>query len=121
MRIFNNTIDGLDGREEEEEGERLTLGFLPDEIKTECKKFLLSRDVENPQRFRLFKSISHLKVKHLSCGAMHVCVVTFEGDVYTWGDNSRGQCGLGKREEGEPIYISYPSKVKMFESVKMSS
>lgn len=87
----------------------------------ECKRFLEAIDIADPQRFTLFKSRSPLKVKHLAWGAMHVCVVTTDGDVYTWGDNSRSQCGLGKREIDQPKYISHPERVKMFESVKMSS
>lgn len=94
------------------------MGFLPDEIKQDCKQFLQSKDVYEPTVFSLFLGISDQRVTHLSCGMNHVCIVTTLGDAYSWGDNSRGQLGLGRTEED---YIGIPSKVKMFEAVKMST
>lgn len=59
-------MDAIEGRNEEEEKERLTLGFLPDEIKADCKMFLHERDVYDPQPYSLFLGISDIRVSHMS-------------------------------------------------------
>jgi alpha-tubulin suppressor-like RCC1 family protein len=94
------------------------LGFLPDDIKSDCKQFLQSRDVVEPMPFSLFLGISDQRVSHVSCGMHHVCVVNRNGEAFTWGSNSRGQLGLGRLDDD---YMTIPSKVKMFETVKMSA
>ncbi|KAL4238144.1 hypothetical protein ACF0H5_002856 [Mactra antiquata] len=40
------------------------------------------------------------KIKHVSCGSFHSCLVTKDGDVYTWGKNLDGQLGNGSRQDG---------------------
>lgn len=34
------------------------------------------------------------------CGSFHSCIVTKDGDVYTWGRNLDGQLGNGTRQDG---------------------
>lgn len=36
-----------------------------------------------------------LDVSQVSVGKNHVCVVTAESTVFTWGDNNKGQLGHG--------------------------
>ncbi|MBZ0121713.1 MAG: hypothetical protein K8H88_32245, partial [Sandaracinaceae bacterium] len=31
----------------------------------------------------------------VSAGSLHTCAVTEDGELYCWGDGSRGQLGLG--------------------------
>ena len=37
------------------------------------------------------------------CGSFHSCIVTKDGDVYTWGRNTDGQLGNGTRQDG--VYL----------------
>ncbi|KAM8750883.1 putative E3 ubiquitin-protein ligase HERC3 isoform 2-T2 [Acanthopagrus schlegelii] len=39
-------------------------------------------------------------VQQVACGSQHSVVLTKDGQVYTWGQDSRGQLGLGKRKLG---------------------
>ncbi|KAJ3675637.1 hypothetical protein LUZ60_004679 [Juncus effusus] len=39
------------------------------------------------------------KVVEISAGYHHSCAVTVDGKLFVWGNNSRGQLGLGKKEE----------------------
>jgi small GTP-binding protein len=48
----------------------------------------------------------------LACGALHAAVVTSHGEVFTWGDNSRGATGLG---EGAPEAVATPTRVSFDE------
>jgi len=48
---------------------------------------------------RLFATLSTKQcVVSLACGALHAAVVTNHGEVFTWGDNTRGATGLGESE-----------------------
>ena len=41
------------------------------------------------------KRLQDQHIVDISCGEKHSCVLTSGGDVYTWGDGSLGQLGLG--------------------------
>lgn len=47
--------------------------------------------------------------KQLAAGAEHVCALTKTGNVYVWGSNADGQCGLSKKEHE----IKYPQELKL--------
>lgn len=48
-------------------------------------------------------------------GSYHVAVVTFAGEVYTWGVGSAGQLGHGVREDCVvPTRVSTPQKHRFF-------
>eukprot|EP00301_Raphidiophrys_heterophryoidea_P004922 c12104_g2_i4.p1 GENE.c12104_g2_i4~~c12104_g2_i4.p1 ORF type:complete len:603 (-),score=121.44 c12104_g2_i4:21-1829(-) len=49
-----------------------------------------------PERNR---SLSSKEVKQLACGEYHSVAVTVKGDVWTWGEGSKGQLGLGIKEK----------------------
>ena len=40
---------------------------------------------------------ANAKWKQLAMGAEHACALTEEGQVYVWGSNEDGQCGLAKK------------------------
>ncbi|XP_071401090.1 probable E3 ubiquitin-protein ligase HERC3 [Centroberyx affinis] len=42
----------------------------------------------------------HIPVSQVACGSQHSVALTKDGQVYTWGQNSRGQLGVGKRKPG---------------------
>ncbi|XP_019960901.2 probable E3 ubiquitin-protein ligase HERC3 [Paralichthys olivaceus] len=48
---------------------------------------------------RLQKELCNIPVRQVACGSQHSVVLTNDGRVYTWGQDSRGQLGLG---EGKP-------------------
>ncbi|KAF7225086.1 putative E3 ubiquitin-protein ligase HERC3 [Nothobranchius furzeri] len=45
-------------------------------------------------------AFSHLTVTQVACGKQHSLAMTKDGQVYTWGLDSRGQLGLGERNSG---------------------
>ncbi|XP_078139122.1 putative E3 ubiquitin-protein ligase HERC3 [Centroberyx gerrardi] len=40
----------------------------------------------------------HIPVSQVACGSQHSVALTKDGQVYTWGQNSRGQLGVGKKK-----------------------
>eukprot|EP00298_Acanthocystis_sp_HF-20_P012413 c19874_g1_i1.p1 GENE.c19874_g1_i1~~c19874_g1_i1.p1 ORF type:complete len:923 (+),score=410.30 c19874_g1_i1:48-2816(+) len=57
-----------------------------------------------PERIRALDS---KEVKQIACGDHHSVALTFTGHVWTWGDGSKGQLGLGKKEKR-----NLPAKVR---------
>ncbi|XP_050388946.2 alsin isoform X1 [Patella vulgata] len=51
-------------------------------------------DEEFYQQPQIIDSLSDKRVVEVACGVSHSGVITDDGDVYCWGDNSRTQCGL---------------------------
>jgi len=49
---------------------------------------------EDPIPYQMFD----LDVVAVSCGRLHVIVLTFDGKIYAWGNNQQGQLGLGDYE-----------------------
>jgi alpha-tubulin suppressor-like RCC1 family protein len=42
---------------------------------------------------------SEMSWKQLSMGAEHSCALTNDGQVYVWGSNEDGQCGLARNDD----------------------
>ncbi|XP_023155082.1 probable E3 ubiquitin-protein ligase HERC4 [Amphiprion ocellaris] len=62
---------------------------------------LLSVDsTQTPLTARPLEAFSNIQVSQVSCGTKHSVVLTRDGWVFTWGQNSRGQLGLGKKSSG---------------------
>ncbi|XP_028264079.1 probable E3 ubiquitin-protein ligase HERC4 [Parambassis ranga] len=49
---------------------------------------------------RALGAFSNIQVCQVACGSQHSVALTKGGQVYTWGKDSRGQLGLGKRKSG---------------------
>ncbi|KAG7215939.1 hypothetical protein INR49_031535, partial [Caranx melampygus] len=47
---------------------------------------------------RPLEALCSIPVFQVACGRQHSVVLTKDGQVYTWGQDSRGQLGLGKRK-----------------------
>ncbi|XP_028264081.1 probable E3 ubiquitin-protein ligase HERC3 isoform X2 [Parambassis ranga] len=45
-------------------------------------------------------ALCSIHVCQVACGSQHTVILTKDGQVYTWGQDSRGQLGLGKKESG---------------------
>lgn len=65
-----------------------------------------NKQIHNPVQVPSLRN--HL-VRSIAAGEQHSVAVTSYGEVYSWGDNSFGQTGIGK-EEGTSV--SYPARVK---------
>ena len=48
---------------------------------------------------RLVKGLATMKVTQVSAGMYHSCALTASGQLYTWGNNSKGQLGLGRNSD----------------------
>ena len=55
-------------------------------------------------------------IKDVKCGDFHNIALDINGKVYSWGDNSRGQCGHGM----DDVDLINPPKLIDHESVKES-
>ncbi|XP_042351682.1 probable E3 ubiquitin-protein ligase HERC3 [Plectropomus leopardus] len=46
------------------------------------------------------EALRNITVSQVACGSQHSVALTKDGQVYTWGQDSRGQLGLGKKTPG---------------------
>ncbi|KAL6072804.1 putative E3 ubiquitin-protein ligase herc4 [Balamuthia mandrillaris] len=45
-------------------------------------------------------------VRQLECGKKHCAALMVNGDIWTWGDNQRGQCGTGNKVvQAKPVLV----------------
>ncbi len=65
---------------------RCQLGFESEELTT-----------IHPYPVKIEYFHSEISWKQLSMGAEHTCVLTNDGQVYVWGSNEDGQCGLTRK------------------------
>ncbi|XP_051238205.1 probable E3 ubiquitin-protein ligase HERC4 [Dicentrarchus labrax] len=49
---------------------------------------------------RTLEALCNIAVSQVACGSQHSVALTKDGQVYTWGQDCRGQLGLGKRKAG---------------------
>ncbi|XP_078442230.1 PH, RCC1 and FYVE domains-containing protein 1-like isoform X2 [Wolffia australiana] len=66
----------------------------------------IDADVSQP---KLIEALSNMNVESVACGERHTCAVTLSGDLYTWGDGSRGHW-IPRRVDG-PLYGLHVSSV----------
>ncbi|XP_018559610.2 LOW QUALITY PROTEIN: probable E3 ubiquitin-protein ligase HERC4 [Lates calcarifer] len=57
-------------------------------------------DISHTSTPRPLEALSYIPVCQVACGSQHSVALTKDGQVYTWGLDSRGQLGLGKRRPG---------------------
>jgi len=60
-----------------------------------CTPFKVERCYERDNRSRKTKSMQMMKVKSISAGSHHACIVDELGRVFSWGAGSYGRTGLG--------------------------
>ncbi|KAK7891978.1 hypothetical protein WMY93_023941 [Mugilogobius chulae] len=74
--------------------EKITAACCTDDVVTLLTKkgqlFCVTKANPKPQ-----KCLSSVQVSQVSCGSQHSLALTKDGQVFTWGLNSRGQLGLG--------------------------
>ena len=54
------------------------------------------------------------KIASIHCGANHSFAITKNGEVYSWGLNNRGQCGVPETNWDGDCVIFKPQKIKSF-------
>ena len=64
-------------------------------------------------------NIKNQIIKQISCGSHHTLVLTDDGMVYGWGDNSYGQIGCGK-ELGKKISMTRLTSLPIIKSIHCS-
>ncbi|TMS05920.1 putative E3 ubiquitin-protein ligase HERC4 [Larimichthys crocea] len=64
---------------------------------------------------QLLKVFCNKPVTHVSCGSRHSVALTKDGQVYTWGQNSRGQLGL----ETSGLDVKAPQHVRSVSAVPL--
>ncbi|KAG8012939.1 E3 ISG15--protein ligase HERC5 [Nibea albiflora] len=64
---------------------------------------------------QLLKVFCNKPVTHVSCGSRHSVVLTKDGQVFTWGQNSRGQLGL----ETSGLDVKTPQHVRSVSAVPL--
>ncbi|KAK5867920.1 hypothetical protein PBY51_012375 [Eleginops maclovinus] len=64
---------------------------------------------------RPLAALSNIEVSQVFCGSQHSVALSKDGQVYTWGQDSRGQLGLGKRQPSakSPQHLSCLSAIPL--------
>ena len=44
-----------------------------------------------------------VSVQHVSCGHSHCIALDSHGQLFSWGDNTHGQLGVGRSESSKPV------------------
>ncbi|XP_075998034.1 putative E3 ubiquitin-protein ligase HERC3 isoform X2 [Genypterus blacodes] len=55
---------------------------------------------QSPYTPRALGGLCNIQVSQVACGSQHSVALTKDGQVYTWGQDTSGQLGLGKRRPG---------------------
>jgi alpha-tubulin suppressor-like RCC1 family protein len=115
----NHILDTVtDIKKGEDENKANNLDFLPEDLQDACKSFMNQNDIVDPSPISIFTGTSEHRVSYLSCGSKHVVCITQKNEAFSWGNNSRGQLGLGNIEDK---YVAKPRLIKMFETVKLAA
>ncbi|XP_026795315.3 probable E3 ubiquitin-protein ligase HERC3 [Pangasianodon hypophthalmus] len=108
----NASVMRLNTREPVKSGKLKTLDQMKDKIRLiscgDVDAVLLAYgdrilSVEKSNVCRPIKELSSKTVIQVACGDQHFMALTNDGQLFTWGQNSSGQLGLGK---GEPSSLS---------------
>ncbi|XP_031608731.2 probable E3 ubiquitin-protein ligase HERC3 [Oreochromis aureus] len=59
------------------------------------------------------EALRNKQVSQVTCGSQHTVVLTKDGQLYTWGQDSRGQLGLGTNEP----YVNSPQHVRSLSAI----
>ncbi|KAB5581407.1 hypothetical protein PHYPO_G00175320 [Pangasianodon hypophthalmus] len=66
---------------------------------------------------RIFSSLTNRHIAQVACGNYHSIVRTKDGQLFTWGQNSSGQLGLGK---GKPSQAESPQLLKSLSGIPLA-
>ncbi|KAM9477007.1 putative E3 ubiquitin-protein ligase HERC3 [Clarias gariepinus] len=108
----NASVLRLNTREQVKSGKLKTLDQKKDKIRLiscgETDAVLLENggrifSLEKSNVYSPIKSLCNKTVIQVACGDQHFMALTNDGQLFTWGQNSSGQLGLGK---GEPSSLS---------------
>ncbi|KAM9854723.1 putative E3 ubiquitin-protein ligase HERC3 [Aulostomus maculatus] len=79
----------------------------------ETGSVLLVDSSQSPLSLRPLKELTDIPVVQVACGRQHCLALSKYGQVYTWGEDSRGQLGLGKYKLGasSPKHLRYLSSI----------
>ena len=72
--------------------------------------------VDIPQRIDYFMD-NDIKIRDIKCGWNHNLAIDYDDRIYSWGDNSHGQCGIGI----ERYYIFIPTEIEFFKDYKVDT
>jgi alpha-tubulin suppressor-like RCC1 family protein len=64
---------------------------------------------------RVLVGLKDLIIKEICCGNEHSLAVTIDGTIYSWGNNSYKQLGIGYNS---PDFVNHPTRVSNVGSVK---
>ncbi|XP_019216334.1 probable E3 ubiquitin-protein ligase HERC3 isoform X2 [Oreochromis niloticus] len=59
------------------------------------------------------EALGSKQVSQVTCGSQHTVVLTKDGQLYTWGQDSRGQLGLGTNKQ----YVNSPQHVRSLSAI----
>ncbi|KAM5191529.1 putative E3 ubiquitin-protein ligase HERC3 [Mantella aurantiaca] len=65
---------------------------------------------------RFIKKLNQQKILQVSCGNQHCLALSDDGQLFTWGQNSHGQLGLGQEFSSQ----SSPQRVKSLEGIPVA-
>lgn len=96
------------------DGNLFTWGYDPGSgILGQQEETFLPFTLKVPQKLSMF-SESDCKAQNVVFGAQHTLVLTQDHRVYAFGDDSKGQCGLGKlAAKNNPALVEFGGDVKV--------
>lgn len=75
-----------------------------------CGQLGLGRNIDQSTPQKL--TFREKKVKEIACGKSHTIALTYLNEVYVWGNNSKGQLGLGHNiRQYTPCKLKFPDSV----------
>merc|ERR1712228_14887 len=98
-----------------EGGKMLAWGKNEDSILGIKKKMKRDKVVTIPTEIGYFDK-NGIKIVDICCGAKHMIAMDDDANVYTFGSNKFGQCGIGKVK---PKFVEIPRRIDIGQNVKI--
>ncbi|KAG7502317.1 alsin-like isoform X2 [Solea senegalensis] len=78
---------------------------------------LLWRDLSIPMSAPVLEvSLLGKKIVHVAAGGFHCGALSEQGNVFMWGENTAGQCGLSERDTVAQVTVSEPCAVSVVDT-----